>query len=250
MIEPTAAPGGVQETSANDLSPQTAAVTTQLVFFDLDETITRHDTLMPYAWGFMLRYTPWRIPLLPGVLPAALAFALRLAHGSSGLSDIGSVKEAFIRCSMGGSRRSTIEKWTARFVPRLIATGLFADALKQVAEHKRRGDYLVLMSASTDLYVPVIARELGFNETICTGVRWDGERLNGSLTTPNRKGAEKARCFTAQVERYPGRTTVAYGNSFTDLPHLRLANRGVLVNGSARARRAAESFGVVCVDWN
>jgi phosphatidylglycerophosphatase C len=241
--EPTAVPGGAQETPANDPPPQATAGTTQLVFFDLDETITRHDTLMPYAWGFMLRYTPWRIPLLLGVLPAALEFALRL-------SDIGTVKESFIRCSMGGSRRSTIEKWTAQFVPRLIAKGLLAEALKQVAEHKRRGDYLVLMSASTDLYVPVIAHELGFNETICTGVRWDGERLNGSLTTPNRKGAEKARCFTAQVERHPGRTTVAYGNSFSDLPHLRLANRGVLVNGSARARRAAESFGVVCVDWN
>jgi phosphatidylglycerophosphatase C len=241
--EPTAVPGGAQETPANDPPPQATAGTTQLVFFDLDETITRHDTLMPYAWGFMLRYTPWRIPLLLGVLPAALEFALRL-------SDIGTVKESFIRCSMGGSRRSTLEKWTAQFVPRLIAKGLFADALKQVAEHKRRGDHLVLMSASTDLYVPVIARKLGFNETICTGVRWDGERLDGSLTTPNRKGAEKARCFTAQVERHPGRTTVAYGNSFTDLPHLRLANRGVLVNGSAKARRAAESFGVLCVDWN
>jgi phosphatidylglycerophosphatase C len=247
--EPTAVPGGIQEAPANDPSPQAPAATTQLVFFDLDETITRHDTLMPYAWGFMLRYTPWRIPLLLGVLPAALEFLLRLPQGSGG-PDIAFVKEAFIRCSIGGSHRSTVERWTARFVPRVIAKGLFADALKQLAEHKRRGDYLVLMSASTDLYVPAIARELGFNEAICTGVRWDGDRLNGSLTTPNRKGAEKARCFTAQVERNPGRSTVAYGNSFSDLPHLRLANRGVLVNGSAKARRAAESFGVICVDWN
>jgi hypothetical protein len=91
--EPTAVPGGAQETPANDPPPQATAGTTQLVFFDLDETITRHDTLMPYAWGFMLRYTPWRIPLLLGVLPAALEFALRL-------SDIGTVKESFIRCSV------------------------------------------------------------------------------------------------------------------------------------------------------
>jgi phosphatidylglycerophosphatase C len=196
--EPTAIPGGVPATPASDLPPQ---ATSQLVFFDLDETITRHDTLLPFAWGFMVRNTPWRIPLMLGVLPAALEFALRL-------SEIGSVKEAFIRCSMGGSRRATLEKWTSQFVPRLIAKGLFADALKQVAEHKRRGDFLVLMSASTDLYVPVIARELGFDETICTEVRWDGDRLNGSLITPNRKGAEKARCFTAQVERHPFRIFV------------------------------------------
>lgn len=224
-------------------SPETSDISSpQTVFFDLDETITRHDTLLPYAWGFMVRYTPWRIPLLLGVLPAVLQFALRLG-------DEAVVKQAFIRCAIGGSRRTTIEAWTARFVPHLLAKSVFADALKQLAWHRDRGDYLVLMSASTDLYVPAIARELDFNETICTGVRWDDGRLNGSLTTPNRKGAEKARCFTALIERRPGHTTVAYGNSFTDLPHLRLANRGFLINGSHKARRAAQSFGVVCVDW-
>ncbi len=223
--------------------PGDPAQSARLVVFDLDETITRHDTLLPYAWGYMLRYTPWRIPLLLGILPAVFAFLF-------GAQDVGHVKESFIRASLGGSRRSRIDAWTARFVPRLLTTGLFADALKHIAEHRQRGDYLVLMSASTNLYVPVISRELGFNETICTEVRWNGDKLDGSLSTPNRKGAEKARCFTALRERHPGLATVAYGNSSTDLPHLRLANQGVLVNGSAKARRAAESFGVRCADWH
>lgn len=213
-----------------------------LVFFDLDETITRHDTLLAYAGGFLLRKRLWRIPRLLTVIPPAIAFLL-------GRAKEGPAKEAFIRATLGGATRTEIDAWTARFVPRVITHGLFADALKQLAEHRRRGDYLVLMSASTDLYVPAIARELGFNETICTQVRWDGETLDGSLTTPNRKGAEKARCFTALLERHAGLATVAYGNSFSDLPHLRLANRGVLVNGGSKARRAADSFGVSCVEW-
>ena len=151
---------------------------------------------------------------------------------------------------LGGSRRSEIDAWTARFVPRVLADGTFANALERIADHRRRGDHLVLMSASTDLYVPEIARALGFNATICTGVRWDGERLNGSLTTPNRKGEEKARCFTALREQHPTlKETTAYGNSSTDLPHLRLATHGFLVNGSARARQAAQNLGVACVDW-
>jgi len=234
--QPTSGPGGGHSSARSTRA-------THLVFFDLDETITRHDTLLPYIWGFLLRHTPWRIPLMLGVLPAVLQFLFRAA-------DEGVVKQSFIRCAIGGSRRHTIEAWTRRFVPRLLARGVFADAVKQLQQHKDSGDYLVLMSASTDLYVPTIARELGFNESICTGVRWDGEKLNGSLTTPNRKGAEKARCFTALAEQHRDLTTVAYGNSFTDLPHLRLASRGVLVNGSQKARRAAQSFGVVCVDWN
>jgi phosphatidylglycerophosphatase C len=213
-----------------------------LVVFDLDETITRHDTLLAYAGGFLLRKRPWRIPRLLGVIPAAVAFLL-------GRSSEGPAKEAFIRATLGAVGRAEIDAWTARFVPRVIARGLFADALKQLAEHRSRGDYLVLMSASTDLYVPAIARELGFNETICTQVRWNGDILDGSLTTPNRKGAEKARCFNALRERHAGLSTVAYGNSFSDLPHLQLASRGVLVNGSSKACHAARSFGVSCVEW-
>jgi phosphatidylglycerophosphatase C len=234
----------------------------KLVVFDLDETITRHDTLLPHGLGFLLRKKPWRVPLLLSVVPPLIAF-LR------GRTDEGSVKQAFIKATLGGSRRAEIEAWTARFVRRLLQHGLFADALERVAEHRRQGDYLVLMSASTDLYVPTIARELGFDETICTQVRWDGDRavsegtpsggegipsgddiLEGSLTTANRKGAEKARCFNALKARHDGLPTVAYGNSFTDLPHLRLASQGVLVNGSAKARHAAQSFGVSCVEWN
>jgi phosphatidylglycerophosphatase C len=217
-------------------------MTPQLVVFDLDETITRLDTLLPYAGGFVMRHRPWRIPLLSGVLPSTVEFLL-------GRTDEVPVKEAFIKATLAGSRRSEIDAWTTRFVPRVIARGTFANAMERIAEHRRRGDYLVLMSASIDLYVPAIARELGFNEAICTGVRWDGERLNGSLATPNRKGQEKARCFTELRERHPGLDTTAYGNSSTDLPHLRLAHHGYLVNGSAKARQAAQSLGVVCVDW-
>jgi phosphatidylglycerophosphatase C len=215
----------------------------QLVVFDLDETITRHDTLLPYAGGLLLRKRPWRIPLLARVLPPVIAFLL-------GRGDEGPVKQAFIKATLGGSRREEITEWTARFIPQLMAQGLLADAVQRVAEHRRGGDYLVLMSASTDLYVPAIARELGFNDTICTEVRWVGETLEGSLITPNRKGAEKARCFVALKERHAGLRTVAYGNSYSDLPHLRLADQGYLVNGSAKARHAAQSFGVSCVEWH
>jgi phosphatidylglycerophosphatase C len=213
----------------------------RLVVFDLDGTITRRDTLLPYAWNFLSRQ-PWRIPLLLRVLPTVGKFLLRR-------TDEGQVKAAFIKAAIGGCTRAEVDAWTTRFVPHLLAHGVFANAMEQIAEHRRRGDYMVLMSASTDLYVPAIGRHLGFAETLCTGVRWDGERLNGELTTPNRKGVEKARCFSALCERHPGLPTTAYGNTASDLPHLRLADHGVLVNGAASARRVARSLGMTCVHW-
>jgi phosphoserine phosphatase len=41
----------------------------------------------------------------------------------------------------------------------------------------------------------------------------------------------------------------AYGNSLSDIPHLRLADRALLVNGNAGARRAAARAGIPTADW-
>ena len=215
----------------------------RLVIFDLDGTITRHDTLAPYALGFVLRKRPWRLPALLLLLPVLLGYTV-------GLIDRGGLKSAFIRAALGGCHRKDLERWTTTFVERLMARGVFPQAIAAVEAHARAGDHLVLLSASTDLYVPAIAHALGFHEVICTGVAWNDERLRGTLTTPNRRGDEKARCVAALRERFPGMPSVAYGNAASDLEHLRLVERGVLVNGSAGARSEAVRQGISCTDWH
>jgi len=214
--------------------------TKRLAIFDLDGTITRYDTLVPYVFGFLLR-RPWRLPLAALVLPAAAAFALRLL-------DRGRLKSALLRATLGGVPRAQLERWTEEFVPRLLANGIFADARETIARHSREGDHMVLMSASVDLYVPAVARALGFHDSICTGVSWRGDRLDGRLSTPNRRGEEKARCLRSLRERQPGEAA-AYGNTASDLAHLKLVEHGVLVNGSARARREAVRAGLTCTTW-
>ena len=214
----------------------------RLAVFDLDGTITRHDSLAPYALGFVVRNRPWRLPALLLILPAVLGSVI-------GLVDRGGLKSAFIRATLGGCRRQDLERWTATFVERLKADGLFRQAVEAIQAHARAGDRLVLLSASTDLYVPVIARALGFQEVICTGVLWDGERLVGTLTTPNRRGEEKARCVAELRARYPGVRSAAYGNAASDIPHLKLVEQGVLVNGSPAARREAARAGITCIGW-
>jgi len=41
----------------------------------------------------------------------------------------------------------------------------------------------------------------------------------------------------------------AYGNAASDLGHLCVADRGVLVNGNWRTRQAAERLGLLCQRW-
>jgi phosphatidylglycerophosphatase C len=213
----------------------------KLAVFDLDGTITRHDTLIQFILGY-LKSRPWRLFGFVLALPAVMLYLLRV-------TDRGALKGSVIHWTLGGSSRQEIDAWAAAFVPRLLAQGVFKAAMDQIAAHKRSGDVLVLMSASPDFYVPLIARHLGFTDVTCTGVRWDGDRLDGRLTTENCRGAEKARRLAGLRERYPGLATVAYGNAASDLDHLRLVDRGVLVNGDEPARRRAVGLGVVCESW-
>ena len=176
------------------------------------------------------------------MLPALVRFEF-------GRGDHGAVKSAAIHAVLGGRTRKEIEAWTGEFVPRLLSRGMHTDALAALAAHRSAGDFLVLLSASPDLYVPAIGRALGFAKTVCTGVGWDGERLAGRLTTPNQRGREKARALAALRREHPGLAVVAYGNAASDLEHLSLADRATLVNGSARAQRAAARLNIDRVTW-
>ena len=202
---------------------------TTLAVFDLDGTITRHDTLLPYLAGYLLRH-PWRLPrLLLIVRPLARSPFER---------DRGALKGALIHATLGGLARGQLEAWNARFVSQLLRSGLYREALDAIAKHRAHDDQLVLMSASTELYVPLIAQALGFDESVCTRLVWRGDgRLDGHLATPNCRGEEKRRCLAALIARDGPRRVVAYGNASSDMPHLRLASQGFLVNAPARVLR-------------
>jgi phosphatidylglycerophosphatase C len=209
--------------------------------FDLDGTITRRDTLLPYVMGFPTSISR-KVTGMIGLIWTLVLFV-------AGRRDHGQVKAAFIHLTLGGETRARVQEWTARFVPGLLERGVFAEALSAIARHKRDGARLVLMSASTDLYVPAIGAALGFDEVICTGVLWNGDRLDGRLSTPNRRGKEKTLCFEALRNRYLGLLTAAYGNAGSDLDHMRLADYPLLVNAPARARREAAELGIPTATW-
>lgn len=203
----------------------------RLVFFDLDGTITRRDTLFGYVTGFALRH-PSRLLGFIRVLPALFAFLL-------GDRDRGRLKGALIHAVMGGASRAAVTEWTSRYVPQMLASSVFVEARECIHRHREAGDHLVLMSATVDLYVPAIAAALGFDEYLCSSVRWVDDQLDGRLVSANVRDAEKARLLQATAARLPGRRILAYGNSQPDLPHLRLADEAVLVNPGKRLREAA-----------
>ena len=203
-----------------------------LAVFDLDGTITRRDTLWPYLTGF-LRHHPGRLPRLLLATPTVLAFLL-------GRGDRGALKGALIHHVLGGLRGAEILAWSELFVPQLVKNGLFAEALAAIAEQRGRGAYLVLLSASVDLYVPLVGKSLGFDEIISSRVLWETDgRLNGRLDGPNCRGAEKVRQLQQLLEHRRPSGSAAYGNSDADLLHMALVEEGIYVNGTRAGKLPA-----------
>jgi phosphatidylglycerophosphatase C len=220
----------------------TVAQPRQLTVFDLDGTLTWHDTLLPFLAGYVARHPGkvWRLWRLP---PALLSYVL-------GARDRGALKARVITMVMGGDTRQDIDDWARDFVASMHSRGFFRpEALAALAAHRRSGDWLVLLSASPDLYVPRIGTLLGFDLTVCTEIRWRGDRLGGALGSLNRHGDEKRRVLDELRARHPGLPVAAYGNSASDLPHLCVATHPLLVNGNSAARREAAAKGVPVADW-
>jgi len=218
----------------------------RLAVFDLDGTLTRRDTLLPFLCSYARRHAA-RLPRAAVAVPAALRFLLD--------RDRGRLKGTLIHGLMGGATRAQVEAVVAAFLSHLLQNGMHADGLRALQQHRSRGDRCVLLSASTDLYVPRIAAALGFDEVICTPVRWRGDQLDGRLAGANRRGEEKRRCVVELLARWRPEHSTAYGNAASDLAHMVLFDEAFLVNGSVRARRRAqarraERGPIHCVDWS
>jgi len=211
----------------------------RIAVFDLDGTITRHDTFIPYLRGWLRRHPR------PGFRVRALAALLRYPLGC----DRGRLKSGLIRAGMAGAARNEVRSWTGEYVASLGDREFCPRSLATIELHRTAGDRLVLLSASVDLYVPDIGRRLGFDESICTEVAWRDDRLDGALVTENRRAEEKRRCVETLRARFQGARFAAYGNARSDFDHLAVVEEPVLVNAGSRLRRHAEKLGFRTEDW-
>jgi phosphatidylglycerophosphatase C len=216
----------------------------RLALFDLDGTLTRGDTFRGFVSKLLLARPArwWRAPLL--AFPIA-GFLLRRV-------DRGQLKGSFIHLLFAGMGRAEIDAFARRYAASVTAGYLFPQALAALRAHLAAGDHVVVLSASPDLYVHEIGKQLGVHQSFCTEIRWDGDRLDGRLAGPNRRDQEKARVLAALRAANPGLPVIAYGNSDPDLDHMRLCEEAVYVNADRRlaAKLAAELPTLRCVQWD
>ena len=89
---------------------------------------------------------------------------------------------------------------------------------------------------------------LGCHACHCTQVEWIGDRIGSRFRSHNLRGRHKVELLHELRRGWPG-NVIAYGNSASDLDHLRLADQGVVVTTRRGMGRRATALGLSVVSW-
>jgi phosphatidylglycerophosphatase C len=185
--------------------------------FDFDGTLSRRDSLMPFLRRLcgrpaVVRVVLWRLPLI-------------LAAGAGWISR-GRAKEAVLRGLIAGRRLEEVVPVAEGFARHLLDSGMWRPALERLEWHRRRGDAVVIVSASPALYLAPLGRVLGVDAVLATGLEVDASgRLTGRLSGGNVRGPAKVARLDAWLGGRPAELW-AYGNSGGDRQLLARADHG------------------------
>lgn len=201
--------------------------------FDVDGTLTRHDTLLPFL-RFLCgpRAVGRTLVRHAGPLLRALGTAARGGHAGRGR-----VKAAVLEDLLAGRDDDEVRAAGESFAHRLArGSRLRPDTVTRWQWHRAEGHRIVVVSASLEAYVEPLARRLGGAYVLATRLRAapDGT-LTGELDGDNCSGAEKVRRLRdwgvhADVELW------AYGNSSGDRELLTAAQRPHRLRRGSRIR--------------
>lgn len=214
----------------------------KLAIYDMDKTITRTPSWMPWLLFYARHNAPWRLALLPLALVPALGFLLGLT-GRKGL------KEATQALLMG--RRvevSRVERTAAAFAARFGAAQELPGALARMAADRADGWRIVIATASCGYYARHLAARWGVEEVIATVNFIDGEYLSSRIDGENCYGEAKCAMLAAHFPQRAARIRF-YSDHVSDLPALLWADEAMAANPSPPLRAEAQRRGWPIFDW-
>src|SRR5689334_11486530 len=133
-----------------------------LAVYDMDRTVTKRPTYMPFLLHCAMQRAPWRLIFLPFVALSMLAYVTRLI-------DRAKLKEINHRLLLGGRiHPRELKPLVDSFADKQVATNIRPGARAAIARDKTESRRLVLATASYRLYADAIAARLGFDDVIGT----------------------------------------------------------------------------------
>jgi phosphatidylglycerophosphatase C len=200
--------------------------------FDFDGTLTRGGSVWQFLVNLAGRSRVARAGLrdLPELIVAAVA--------GGKANDV--AKQALFTAILAGRDNQTVARQANEFGLLHFRRRVRPEILDRLRWHVVRGHRVVIVSASLELYLSGVAKELGVDGLICTQMQVGSDgKLTGRFEGPNCRGAEKARRLREWIDDSVSSADKdafvwAYGNSAGDLDMLRGADLGVNVGRLGR----------------
>ena len=218
-----------------------------LHLFDLDRTITRLPTYTPFLIHAALRLAPWRLLLIPLLIPYFAGYGLKWI-------DRKALKQV-MQVMMLGRRVDAIRlaRVTASFAKATVEGNSYDAAKRVIADATAAGEQVVIATASHRFYVEPIAAALGVSHVIATESVWEGDTLTPQIPGENCYGAAKR----AMVENWFAESGLDrdsvnvrfYSDHVSDLPTFDWADVPIAVHPSPKLRSFAEARKWPILDW-
>ena len=186
-----------------------AAGPMRVAAFDVDGTLTRRDCVVPFL----------RQVAGTGVLGRRLAARPVSVATLARRRDRDGLKAAATEAAFTGQPIDRIERLAVEFAESVFATGLRPDTVAELDAHRERGDTVLLVSASFEVYLRPLAELLGADDVLAARLEVaDDGFLTGRMVGANCRGPEKVRRLHAWLDEHAGGRGNAHVTAYGDSP--------------------------------
>lgn len=221
---------------------------TLLAIYDMDKTVTRRATYIPFLLHAARTREPWRLLLLPFVGVTILLYAAKLI-------DRARLKEFNHALLVGRALPpAAATALAASFAQETLGNNILASAQTRVSADKAAGYRMVLATASYEFYAGAIGRALGFTDIIGTLTRTDiSGALLARIAEQNCYGTAKLELVEAWLVRQGLSRKDChirfYSDHISDAPCLNWADEAFATNPHAPLAELAKARGWEVLDW-
>ena len=215
----------------------------KIVIFDLDKTITKIDTYIPFILFFLI-FRPFKVFKFCLLISPTCKYLINQISDSN-------LKELYLTEFFKNENQKFIDNLARRFVRIFSKFFLYEDALERIKFHRERGDEIIIASASLDLYVCHFASHLGFDNFLATETDKTSENIiTGKLKGPNLKGEKKLH----EVKKLLNYSLdyckiIAYSDDESDIHLLSWVDEGVIINGKEKYIKKSEKINILSEVW-
>jgi phosphatidylglycerophosphatase C len=201
---------------------------TDVAAFDFDGTLAAGGSVVGFLSAVSGR---------GAVLAASAVLAPQLARAAVvGGTVADRTKERLFERVLAGVPVERAQRVAETYAAEHLARHLRASVRRRFDWHRARGDRVVIVSASPELYVRVAGEQLGADGVVATRLAVHGQVLTGRYQGLNCRGEEKLHRLRQWIDERAGQPerVWAYGNSRGDLRMLGAADIGVDVGRLGR----------------